>query len=164
MTRLVTDRLILRAAQDTDLGPLFAIYGDADAMKYWSSLPHKTIAETAKRLKHLKAPGPRLYFVVEYQSIAIGTAGIHEDDEIGFILHPAHWRRGLMQEAVAAIIAHTWATTGLTQITADADPDNAASVGFLTALGFQVTGSTKNTYRIDGHWSDSVCFALVRPA
>lgn len=163
MTRLVTDRLVLRAAQDDDLAPLFAFFGDPRAMQYWSTEPDKTLDETRQRIEHLKAPGPRLYFVMEYQGVAIGTGGIHEGDEIGFILHPDHWRKGLMQEAVSAIIAHVWATTGLKQITADADPDNAASVGFLKSMGFQVTGEAKNTFCIAGRWSDSVYFKLPRP-
>lgn len=163
MTRIVTERLVLRAAQDEDLAPLFAIFSDPRAMRYWSSEPDKTLEDTRQRTKHLLAPGPRLYFVMEHQGVVIGTGGIHEGDEIGFILHPDHWRKGYMQEAVTAIIAHVWANTDLTQITADADPDNAASVGFLKNLGFQVTGHAKNTFCIAGIWSDSVYFTLPRP-
>jgi len=161
--QLVTKRLILRAARDTDLAPLFAVYGDRRAMKYWSDPPHPTIKTTSALLDDFIAAGSGLYFVVEHQGRAIGTAGLHHESEIGFILHPDYWRKGLMREAVLAIIAHVWAVTDLAQITADTDPENAASVGFLKTLGFHVTGQAKRTFCIDGIWSDSVYLALDRP-
>ena len=163
MTRLTIERLVLRAAQDGDLEPLFAVYSNPLAMKYWSNAPHESPEDTRPSFEKLSLPGERMYFVIEYEGSVIGTAGIHEGDEIGFILHPDHWRKGLMREAVQRIIAHAWATTDFDQITADADPENAASVGFLTALGFKETGRAKNTFCVDGHWSDSVYFALPRP-
>ena len=163
MTRLTTERLVLRAAQDGDLEPLFAVYSNPLAMKYWSNAPHESPEDTRPSFEKLSLPGERMYFVIEYEGSVIGTAGIHEGDEIGFILHPDNWRKGLMREAVQRIIAHAWATTDFDQITADADPENAASVGFLTALGFKETGRAKNTFCVDGHWSDSVYFALPRP-
>ena len=163
MTRLTTERLVLRAAQDGDLEPLFAVYSNPLAMKYWSNAPHESPEDTRPSFEKLSLPGERMYFVIECEGSVIGTAGIHEGDEIGFILHPDYWRKGLMREAVQRIIAHAWATTDFDQITADADPENAASVGFLTALGFKETGRAKNTFCVDGHWSDSVYFALPRP-
>jgi len=163
VTRLTTERLILRAAQDGDLAPLFDIYSNARAMRYWSTPPHSDIEQTRPLFEALSRPGPRTYFLIEFEGKAVGTGGIHEGSEIGFILHPDHWRKGLMREAVTAMIAHFWATTDLIEITADADPDNTASVGFLAALGFTETGRAKNTFCVDGHWSDSVYFALKRP-
>lgn len=163
MTRLSTERLILRAAQDDDLAPLFAIYSDPRAMRYWSTPPHSSIAETQPLFDALKRPGPRLYFLIEYQRKIIGTAGIHDGTEIGFILHPDQWRKGLMTEAIQAIVGHIWTTTDFSAITADADPENAASVGFLRAFGFRETGRAANTFLVNGHWTDSIYFALSRP-
>jgi ribosomal-protein-alanine N-acetyltransferase len=45
-------------------------------------------------------------------------------------------------------------------LTADADPMNAASVATLTSAGFVKTGEAKNTFCVDGVWSDSVYFTL----
>ena len=164
MTRLTTERLVLRAAQDGDLEPLFAVFSNPLAMKYWSNAPHKSPEETRYSFEKLSLPGDRKYFVIEYEDTVIGTAGVHEGDEIGFILHPDYWRKGLMTEAVQRIIAHIWASTDFAQITADADPENTASVQFLLSLGFHETGRAKNTFCVEGHWSDSVYFALPRPS
>lgn len=163
MTRLVTDRLILRAAQKDDLAPLFAIYSDPRAMRYWSTPPHRTIDDTRPRLNELMKPGPRLYFVFEHRGLAIGTGGLRKASDIGYILHPDHWRKGLGGEALRAILTHVWATTDLARVTAEVDPVNTASTRFLSMLGFRETGRAANTFCIDGQWSDSVYFALDRP-
>jgi ribosomal-protein-alanine N-acetyltransferase len=63
-----------------------------------------------------------------------------------------------------AIIPHLFEITAHSQLTADADPNNAASVGILKSLGFRETHRAKNTFCIDGVWSDSVYLALPRPA
>ena len=162
MTRMTTKRLILRAGQDDDLGPLFSVYSDPRAMRFWSTPPHASPDETQSLLDRLSKLGDRLYFVVEYQGIAVGTCGIHEGSEIGFILHPDQWRKGIMSEAARAVITHVWATTTYTEITADIDPRNTASQGILTALGFTQTSYAKDTFFINGEWSDSAYFTLYR--
>lgn len=164
MTRLTTHRLILRAAQDTDLAPLFAIYSDARAMRYWSYPPLAALEDIKPLFQELKRPGPRQYFVIEYQGCAVGTCGIHESTEIGFILHPDHWRKGITSEAARAVIQHMWDTTDVSHITADIDPRNTASAGILTHLGFRQTGTAERTFCVAGEWSDSAYFALDRPS
>lgn len=159
-----TARMILRAAREADLTDLHAIYGDARAMRYWSDPPHPDLATTRQMLERLIASSGNapMYFVFEHDGRAIGTGGIHEGNEIGFILHPGFWRRGLAREAVSALITHYFSDLSLAEITADVDPRNAASMAFLTALGFRETGRVKNTFCIDGVWTDSVYFALSR--
>ena len=163
---LITKRLTLRAAQESDLGDLFAIFSDPRAMQYWSTAPHDSPARTQENLDRMIASAARqlVYFVIDMDGKAIGTAGMHKDDEVGFLLHPDYWRRGIVTEAMTAIIPHIFATTDVAQVTADADPLNLASVACLKSLGFQQTSTAKNTFFINGVWSDSVYFALPRPA
>lgn len=162
---LRTRRLILREARQGDLDDLFAIYSDPRAMRYWSTPPHPDASVTQGNLDRLIAASvDRLvYFVFEMQGRVIGVGGLHKGDEVGFLLHPDHWRQGLGREAMTAIIPHLFATTDLAQLTADADPRNAASIGLLGDLGFVETHRAKDTFCIDGIWSDSVYFALPRP-
>ncbi|WP_234417085.1 GNAT family N-acetyltransferase [Loktanella sp. Alg231-35] len=162
---LKTGRLILRAAVQTDLMDLYAIFSDPRAMRYWSTPPHPNPERTQQNLDRLIASAKdRLtYFVIEMDGRAIGTAGMHKDDEIGFLLHPDYWRQGIVTEAMNAIIPHLFETTDVARLTADADPHNAASVGILKSLGFTETGRAEKTFCIDGEWSDSVYFAKSRP-
>jgi RimJ/RimL family protein N-acetyltransferase len=96
--------------------------------------------------------------------------------EIGFMLHRAHWRRGLMREAMQALLPYFFRPIddgglGLEAVTADVDPRNSASLGLLGELGFEVTGREERTIWIDGgpdgdsdggEWVDSVYLRLGR--
>jgi ribosomal-protein-alanine N-acetyltransferase len=163
---LITKRLILRAAKQDDLMDLYAIFSDPRAMRYWSTPPHQSPERTQENLDRLIVSGRNLltYFVIEMDGRAIGTAGMHKTDEVGFLLHPDYRRQGIVTEAMDAIIPYLFDVSDHAQLTADADPRNAASVGILKSLGFQETHRAENTFCINGEWSDSVYFALQRPS
>ncbi|WP_299302501.1 GNAT family N-acetyltransferase [uncultured Litoreibacter sp.] len=161
---LNTDRLLIRPARAEDAGDLFEVYGDAETMRYWDSPPDQDVPVTAKRVVGMMRAEPQTYFVLEHEGRAVGTAGVHQDAEIGFILHRAHWRKGLMREALTVLIPWLFDTLNTDTLTADADPRNEGSVGLLKAVGFQVTGTAKNTFCVDGVWTDSVYLALARDA
>jgi len=145
---------------------LYAIFSDPRAMRYWSTPPHENPARTQENLDRLMASAdPQLtYFVIEMDRRAIGTAGMHRADEVGFLLHVDYWRQGIITEAMNAIIPYLFEVTDHAQLTADADPRNEASVGVLKSLGFNETHRAENTFCIDGEWSDSVYLALQRPS
>jgi ribosomal-protein-alanine N-acetyltransferase len=161
-----TPRLRLRKARPEDLGDLFAVFSDLRAMRYWDSLPHDDIVRTARFLPRLIASAPPESddFVVERAGRVIGKAGCWRRGEIGFILHPDHWGQGIGREALAAVIPHVFASLELDRLEADVDPRNAASIALLTGLGFRETGRAARTFCVGGEWSDSVYFALERPA
>ena len=135
-------------------------------MKYWSTPPHRSREETEAHLRKMIAAAERslTYFVIEGGGRAIGAAGMHKWGEVGFLLHADYWRKGIVTEAMSAIIPYLFETTDLDTLTADADPNNTASVGLLTSLGFVETHRAQNTFCIGGVWSDSVYFALQRPS
>jgi ribosomal-protein-alanine N-acetyltransferase len=162
---LKTNRLTLRAAVQSDLNDLFAIYSDPRAMKYWSTAPHVSPARTQKNLDWMikSAHGQLVFFVIETGGHVIGTAGMHGDNEVGFILHPDYWRKGIVTEAMKAVIPYLFDTIDVDHLTADADPLNVASIDCLKNLGFHVSGTAKNTFCINDVWSDSVYFTLQRP-
>ncbi|MEM9974192.1 MAG: GNAT family N-acetyltransferase [Pseudomonadota bacterium] len=162
---LHTARLTLRAARPGDLADLHAVYGDARTMRYWSTAPHAGLMETKRWLEGLIAASGDTppYLVIEHEGRAIGTAGVHEGAEIGFILHADYWRRGLMREAFEALIPYLFEVTGAETLTADADPRNTASIALMAALGFEETGRAERTFCVNGEWSDSVYLRLTRP-
>ena len=105
----------------------------------------------------------------------IGKIGIWRGTEIGFLLHQSYWRRGLMREAMDALLPYYFAPIadggrGLEVVTADTDPRNGASLSFLTGCGFEVTGREERTARVgvygaeteEDEWVDSVFLALRR--
>lgn len=163
-SRLVTSRLILRRARADDVEDLHQVFSAPEAMRWWSTPPHKTREETAQWLESMIAAEPETSddFVVEAQGRVIGKAGFWRLPEIGYILHPDYWGRGLATEALTAVIDHVMATRAIRAATADVDPSNAASIRLLTRLGFVQTGSASRTWLVGGVWMDSLYFGLDR--
>ncbi|SHH78525.1 ribosomal-protein-alanine N-acetyltransferase [Marivita hallyeonensis] len=162
---LKTERLVLRGPSLDDVDDLFAVYGDPRVMRYWSEPPHadRSVTETMVK-RHIAAfDHAPLYFVIEHKGRAIGRGGVHDGDEVGFILGADYWQQGLMTEALFAMIDHFFEDLRFPQLTADADPRNAASVATLQKVGFVQTGEAKNTFCVNGEWSDSAYFTLKAP-
>lgn len=146
-----------------DLPDLFEVFGNAEVMRYWSTLPHAHPSETAELIRATidANPATTAEFAIEYDGRVIGKAGFWHMPEIGYLLHRDYWRRGFGREALAALIAYGFETLSLEQITADVDPDNIASIRLLEGLGFKETGREARTLQIGPDWFDSVYFALT---
>ena len=163
MVEIETARLRLRPARPGDLEALHAVLSHPDAMRYWSTPPHDSLDLTRDWLAATIGipPGVGEDFVVEHVGHVIGKAGLYRFPEVGFILHPDHWGRGLATEALGAVLDRAFRVHGLLSVIADVDPRNTASLRLLTRLGFQETGRRANTWNVDGVWCDSVDLALL---
>ncbi|MBB5745390.1 GNAT family N-acetyltransferase [Brevundimonas variabilis] len=159
-----TERLVLRHARPDDLDDLHAVLSNPLAMRWWATLPHETRAETEGWLDRMIAgnAGGSVDFVIERDGVVIGKAGCWRVPDIGYILHPDHWGQGLATEAVRATIDAVFAHTEVETLTADVDPENAASIRLLERLGFHRTGFAERTWHIGGEWKDSFYYALPR--
>jgi RimJ/RimL family protein N-acetyltransferase len=147
-----------------DLDAIHRVLSDARAMRYWSTPPHATLAQSRAWLASMVEvpPGRNADFVIEHEGFVIGKAGCWRMPEIGFILHPDHWGRGLAREAVGAVVDHVFAEFDLPAITADVDPRNRASLALLDRLGFVETHRATRTIRVDDNWCDSIYLARTR--
>jgi RimJ/RimL family protein N-acetyltransferase len=164
VTTIRTPRLLLRRARIDDLAAIHAVLSDAQAMLYWSTPPHETIDQSRAWLASMidVPPGENADFVIEHDGAVIGKAGCWRMPEIGFILHPDYWGRGLAREAVGAVIDHVFARFDIPAIIADVDPRNSASLTLLGSLGFVETHRAEGTIQVGDLWCDSVYLACAR--
>ena len=162
---LFTSRLMLRCFEADDADALFAILSDAEAMRYWSTLPHTSIEQTrefAARTIAACASDEADDFAVIHDGVLIGKAGLWKGDELGFIFSRAVWGTGLAREAVEAVLARSFAR-GVTVVNADVDPRNLRCLALLAKLGFVETGRAQRTYQLGDEWADSIYFVLKNP-
>lgn len=160
---LHTPRLILRTARASDLDAMHAVLSDPRATLWWSTPPHETLEQTKAWLDAMIANGPdHPDFVVEWNSRVIGKAGFYVMPDVGYILDPDTWGQGLAHEAVAAAVDHVFSTRRVETLTADVDPENAASIRLLERLGFIRTGAAERTWNVGGVWKDSLYYSLTR--
>lgn len=165
MTQIRTARLVLRRAVAADVLAIHAIMSSPEAMRYWATLPHSSMAETEAWFAEQFFSGDpgRDEWVVALDGRVVGNVGIWKMPEFGFIFHPDVWGRGLATEAARAFLDHAFAAHPTHAITADVDPANAASLRVLNKLGFVETGRADNTFLIGGQWFGSVYLSLARP-
>lgn len=166
-------RVALRRLDEADVDDIFAIYSDAETMKYWSTLPMKAPEQALDLIQRIHG-----CFIEETllewgvsrleDGSAIGTVTLASLDlvnrraEIGFALARSCWGCGYMKEALGAALEYAFSGLGLGRIEADVDPDNAASLGLLERLGFQREGYLRERWRVGGGVQDTVMLGLLQ--
>ncbi len=174
---LTTERLTLRALAEPDVDDLFAIFSDPAVMRYWSRPPMQEKAEAAELLHgalEAFAQGESLRWALELrahlEAPVIGTVSLFHLDaqngrgEIGYALRSADWGKGLMHEALTAVVDYAFDTGGmdLGRLEADLDPRNIASLRSLERLGFQREGLLRERWTVAGETTDSLIMGLLR--
>ncbi len=99
----------------------------------------------------------------------IGTCGFHLYEpkhryaEIGYELHADYWRRGLMSEALAAVMRFCFDRLRLHRLEADTTEGNAASAALLQKLGFSLDGVLRERVFWRGGHHNLWLFSLLEP-
>ncbi|SLN40009.1 Spermidine N(1)-acetyltransferase [Falsiruegeria litorea R37] len=162
-----TPRLLLRPARAEDLGDIHKVFSDPQAMRYWDRPPYEDITVTAKLLSGLMNQDPETSFdlVVELDGVCIGKAGMWRTPEIGYILHPDHWGKGLAFEALSAFLPRAFERFDRELVfKAECDPRNLASGALLRKLGFRRTRQEKANFGYgDVEWCDTDYYEFIRP-
>jgi RimJ/RimL family protein N-acetyltransferase len=158
-----TARLTLRPLLPYDAPALHEMLCDAETMRYWSTMPHRALAETQAWVDEAIAANRRGEghdFAVLHQARVIGRSAFWSGNEIGFLFHRATWGRGFAREAVGAMLRYGFESLGFTAARADVDPDNTRSLRLLDRLGFKETGRAKASFKIGDDWFDSIYLTL----
>jgi len=87
----------------------------------------------------------------------------HFRAEVGFALLPAYWGKGIMYEALDAIIKFGFEKMNLHRIEADVNPDNIPSIKLLEKLNFKQEAYYKENIFLNGKFCDSAIYSLLNP-
>ena len=82
--------------------------------------------------------------------------------EIGYELHPAHWGRGLMTEAVAAVTTYGHESLKLNRMEAWVIPGNIGSEAVLKKNGYQYEGTLRQRLLLRGEHKDVKMYGRLR--
>lgn len=165
-------RVRLRMPRTVDAPDVLRVFGDAETLRYWSHGPLPDLAAAARYLDGIHAgwAGRSLFqwaVTVPPADTLVGTVTLfgwdraHRRAEVGFALRRDLHGQGLARDAVEAVLAFAFGTLALHRVEADVDPDNAASLGLLTRLGFRVEGRARERWCTYGTWKDSVLLARL---
>ena len=99
----------------------------------------------------------------------IGSCGFHLYDrrhqrvEIGYELHSDYWRRGIMSEAVGAVLEFCFDTLAVHRVEADVVEGNAASAALLKSAGFTLEGIWRERVYKRGAYQSLWQFGILKP-
>jgi len=146
--RIETNRLILRSWRESDLDDLYA-YAKVDGVGQMAGwMPHKSIEESRTILGYFINEKKTLAIQLKETGHVIGSIGleefaprdVHENDmfgrEIGYVLSKEYWGRGLMPEAVAAVIDHCFTVLDYDYVTCEHFKQNDRSRRVIEKLNF----------------------------
>lgn len=164
---LQTDRLSLRQLEDADLDFVAAMLADPAVMRHYPKCLTRAEAGEwiARQQRRYREDGHALWLVSERRSgQPVGQVGLIrqvvdgvEEDEIGYLIASAHWRRGFASEAARATRDHAFCALGRRRVISLIRPVNLVSQAVARKLGMAVEKTTCC-------WGlDHLVFALERP-
>jgi|SRR5215203_1425422 len=171
---LKTGRLLLRRLERTDANEMFFLRSNENVLRYIGREPAKTIIEAEEFINKINKAADEnesilwgIAFLNE-PSAVIGTICFwnlkpeHYRGEIGYMLHPDHWRKGIMKEAINAVVNYGFMVLGLHSIEALLDPANIASSSVLESTGFIKEGHLKESLYFNGAFKDEAIYSRLK--
>ena len=171
---LKTQRLLLRRLEKTDANEMFFLRSNENVLRYIGREPAKTIAEVEEFINKINKAGDENESILwgiallNDPSVVIGTICLwnfqkeHYRGEIGYLLHPDHWRKGIMKEAINSVVEYGFSVLGLHSIEALLSPENIASSSVLESTGFVKEGHLKESFYFNGKFGDTAIYSRLK--
>jgi ribosomal-protein-alanine N-acetyltransferase len=145
--RLETDRLVLREITLDDRWGIFRNFSDIDVAKWFFEEPLTQIEQVDEIIQAFikefeQGNGLTWAVVLKESNEVVGTCGYGEVKvgvcgEIGFDLAKEQWGKGLMSEALGAIVDYGFDVFALGNVEAHTYATNSRAIRLLKKLGFQ---------------------------
>lgn len=169
-----TDRLILRRAVQEDAQPMFRNWAsDPEVTKYltWPTYENVGTAYQILDLWISEYEKPDFYqwmIVPKALGEPIGSISVVrqndrvEEAEIGYCIGNRWWHKGIMTEALSAVIDYLFTEVGMNRIAARHDPNNPHSGGVMRKCGMKYEGTTRSSDRNNQGICDAAHYAILR--
>ena len=167
-----TERMILREFRMEDAGPFFELRTDEAVMEFMDREPLQSMEEAEKMLADTIdafEQGAKVSWALTLKGKEemIGYASFwkwekaHFWAETGYALRQPYWGKGLMYEALEAVIGFGFGMMDLHRIVGDVNPNNIASIKLLEKLGFQKEAHFRENVFFRGAFLDSIIYARI---
>jgi ribosomal-protein-alanine N-acetyltransferase len=170
---LITPRLTLRRFALSDAQDMYDNWaGDERVTKYLTWTPHESVEES-KKIIGLWLEGyekDTVYnWAIEHEGKAVGNISVvaqmelWDNCDIGYSLGYAYWGKGLMTEAVKAVIDFLFREVGINRISAYHAAENIGSGKVMQKAGMQQEGISRSRQRLhSGEYTDTVNYSILR--
>ena len=172
--RIETHRLVLRPFEPEDAEDMFVNWAsDPEVTKYLTWPTHQSVDVSRAVLADWiprYADGGYFNWAIEWKESgkAIGNISVvsldeqGESAEIGYCLGRSFWGRGIMPEALRAVIRYLFDTADLQRITAGHDLNNPNSGRVMAKAGMALAGTLRSMGRNNQGICDVAWYVLLR--
>lgn len=169
---LSTERLTLNRTMPHDAAQLFRMRNNDEVMRFVERPRPADEADAMHMISHMddlitrneavawamrEKDKPDMIGVIGYWR----TKPEHFRAEVGYMLMPEFWRRGLMKEALNEVLKYGFEKMGLHSVEADINPENIASAALLRNCGFISEAFFRENYFWNGKFYNSEIFGLL---
>ena len=170
---LHTPRLLLRKLKKDDAPQLFVLRSDERVMQFIDRPRAKSVIEMEPFIEQINenaATGNSVLWAIclkEDPGTLIGTICFWHIDvdnyrtETGYLLHPEHWRKGIMKEAILSILDYGFNKMKLHSVEARFTPGNIASEAVLLSTGFVKEAHFRENVFYIGQFFDTVVYSRL---
>jgi ribosomal-protein-alanine N-acetyltransferase len=169
---LETERLLLRRVVNNDLKEVIALRSNPEIVKY---IPRPQVKTKQDGLDHIAMINDKIEaneginwaITLKDDVQLIGIIGHyrikpeHHRSDIGYMILPEHNGKGIVTEAIKAVIKYGFETLKLHSIGAVIDPKNVASAKVLKKNGFVKEAHLIENEFFEGRYLDSVIYSLL---
>ena len=172
---LHTERLLLRKMTLADAPGVQRLRADEAVMRYINRPLTKTVAEAEQWirvvLEALEMNSGITWCICLKEAPmdhagSIGLWRIEKENhraEIGYMLEPALHGKGIMTEAIGAVLEYAFKVMRLHSVEAQIDPGNIASASLLKKAGFVQEGYFRENCYYNDAFSDTAVYGLLTP-
>lgn len=171
--KISTNRLLLCRIKKKHAAALLQLRSSEKIMQFIDKERSKTIAEMEVLINKIDndiAAGDGINWCIvlkENPDVLVGIISFwrlikqHYRAEMGYMLHYDHWNKGIMTEAVNAVIDFGFNNMKLHSIEAHINPSNAASAALLEKAGFVREAYFKEDHFFRGQFTDTAIYSLL---
>ncbi|KAL0254939.1 hypothetical protein SLS55_009463 [Diplodia seriata] len=155
--RASTTRILLRRLRLDDVAAMHLLREHPEVMKYTPTGPATDVSQTEDWVRGCLGRPNCYNFSIELLPTAqehttprvIGVLGAARAPEIGYLVHPDFWGKGLATEAVTAFLPLFWKKYDgvYDYATAEIDPDHEGSRRVLVKCGFVLWETKEKNFR-----------------
>jgi len=172
---LLTTRLLLRKLENTDAEQVLNLRSDNNVMKYIGKKPIEKIEEAKDFITMINDNvnnNSGINWAITFKeepAKSIGVIGLwriikeHYRAEIGYMLLPGFWRKGITKEAILKVIDYGFKDMKLHSIQGNINSMNIASARTLESTGFNLEAFFKEDFYFNGKFENTKIFSILNP-